>query len=314
MIEEYLTYDNDEYERAKKRVPKLSFTATKPSEVILRPSEIAAEWGVSARRVRQLCRQWRVYGIRFLETGEWSLRKGAFKPIDGRKYRYRKVPKAFYLPVQYADTLKSRAKTPFPEDWNYFLIGSAHHMHTIRRSDLTLRDVERIVRSGEMIEGKRKRDQIAVLRHCEAMNFVVKAALEKRKMTKTLVREIYRIIVGKKSARLPLDIPDDLDYILMRARMKDLHPLIQAGDFLNEMFLREPLQEENERIGYFMANFILLRNGYWPIILYRIIFPSVKEHVKIDLKRHLKLQLRRAFINACVIRASIRSYIPFNKV
>lgn len=272
---------------------------------------IALLWGITPRRVRQFCHEWRVFGQRQLKDGTWRILPWAVRPIDGRAYRYRRVPKHFLLPIQYVDTLRKERNWEQFFDWQRFKIGSAHHLHTTHASKLRLVEVQAIIEHGYPLRGLRMKDQLAVLRHCAALKLLRMAVKEKRRLTKTLVRDFYRALVGRKSAELPLEDPYELDLLLIKARMKNVHPVIQAGDFLNEMFLEEPLKKENIRIGYLIANFILMRNGYPPIVLYRIIFSTAVKYWEQDKRNGLPPVKRRAFINRCVIRAVTYSYVYF---
>lgn len=276
----------------------------------LTPTEMAKIWHVTPRRVRQLCAMGLVMGARQLPNGEWYLIKGLHRPTDRRAYRYRKVPNHLRFKIQRIDNFKKDRKLELV-DWDAFKIRSAFHLHTTGKSGITLRDVAELAEIGEATLSKPKKDQLSVLRHFAALEVVRHAVREKRRLTKALLQDFYRAMVGKKRAMLPVDLPVELEAILSKARMKDAHPVIQAGDFLNEMFLTKPLTEENVRVGYMMANFLLMRAGYPPIVICRIIFPSTIRHWELMAKMKVTPVKRRAFINACVVNSVIHSYYKF---
>ena len=52
-------------------------------------TEIAKKWGISARRVLQLCKAGKVYAAKMVD-GKWSIPKNAEKPVDGAGKRITK--------------------------------------------------------------------------------------------------------------------------------------------------------------------------------------------------------------------------------
>lgn len=279
-------------------------------EGYLTPAEMAKIWHMTPRRVRQLCAMGLVMGARQLPNGEWYLIKGLHRPTDRRAYRYRKVPNHLRFKIQRIDNFKKGLKLD-AFDWYSFKIRSAFHLHTTGKSRMTLQDVAELAEKGETSLPKPKNDQLSVLRHFAALEVVRKAVSEKRRVTKALLQDFYRAMIGKKRAVLPVELSVELEAILSKARMKDAHPVVQAGDFLNEMFLSQPLAEESVRIGYMMANFLLMRAGYPPVVICRIIFPSTIRHWEWCAKMKVKPVKRRAFINACVVNGIVRSYFKF---
>lgn len=279
-------------------------------EGYLTSAEMAEIWHMTPRRVRQLCAMGLVMGARQLPNGEWYLIKGLHRPTDRRAYRYRKVPNHLRFKIQRIDNFK-KASDLETLDWDAFKIRSAFHLHTTGKSQMTLRDVVELAEQGEASLPKPKPDQLSVLRHFAALEVVRQAVREKRRVTKALLQDIYRAMIGKKRALLPVDLPVELEAILSKARVKDAHPVIQAGDFLNEMFLSNPLEKESIRVGYMMANFLLMRAGYPPIVICRIIFPSTIRYWEAFAKMKVTPVKRRAFINSCVINSVIHSYYKF---
>lgn len=116
-----------------------------------------------------------------------------------------------------------------------------------------------------------------------------------------------------------------VNLLIAEARNSKKHPVIQAGNFMTEMYIRKPLPRHNEQIGYLIANFLLMRREYPPIIIYRCVFTAVDryleqhrlfceadaDHYSGDfLQKMPKRQppsVRSAFINSCVAQAVLHS-------
>jgi hypothetical protein len=57
-----------------------------------------------------------------------------------------------------------------------------------------------------------------------------------------------------------------------------MHPIVQAGIFIIDFLLANPFYGNNERTAYLVANFILMKNGYPPVIIYRALFNAAAEY------------------------------------
>lgn len=103
-----------------------------------------------------------------------------------------------------------------------------------------------------------------------------------------------------------------------------MHPIVQAGIFIIDFLLASPFDGENERTAYLVANFILMKNGYPPVIIYRALFNAAvdycwrRKQMIADDKRVSRLglrmparefpSLRTGFFTAVVARAVRWSY------
>ena len=58
-----------------------------------------------------------------------------------------------------------------------------------------------------------------------------------------------------------------------------MHPIVQAGIFIIDFLLASPFDGENERTAYLVANFILMKNGYPPVIIYRALFNAENTYI-----------------------------------
>ena len=292
-------------------------------------SEMAKRWGLSLRRVRVLCAEGKIFAARRGADGIWTIPVTADRPIDGRSHRYRKIPPNLRDLVRHADAVLERTRRAgcdrsAEERWLFFLRGSAFHLHTLGRSSLTLANVCAVIAGGK-VDGKSGKDQEEVLRHCRALEHVVKAVRDHRRLSTTLVLEVARLL-GEPRVRYARDKDKgDVELLVHQTLCSRAHPIVKAGNFLTEMFIQRPFVGNNERIGYMIANFLLLQEEYPPVILFRRIFKTVDDyHRRFRARCRMDRQLvawgipdwgpsrmppavRSAFLNACVIRAVVRS-------
>lgn len=246
--------------------------------------EIAKIWGVSRRRVLQLCKAGKVYAAKIVD-GKWSIPSYAEKPVDGRRYRNIYVPPKHMMVLQYADNAVIEAqKSPtgkrIREDaWNRFVQDSAFHMHTVGVSDLSYSDV-RDVLADKAVGGKSLRDQVAVLNHKRALEFVRDAAESNQELSIYLLEEMHSFAkfgasTSHGTAERNLYLSTTFDFV----NELNTHPIARVATLFTRLLYICPFPGDNERIAYLAANFMLMKFGYPPIILYRAIFPWWRKYI-----------------------------------
>jgi len=253
--------------------------------------EIARRWGISERRVRKLCQERKIFAARKMD-GVWMIPVTAARPVDGRAYRYRRVPKHLEEVVRHADEAMRDARKRWPpfspaNRTAFFLQGSAFHLHKLAPSSLTFDDV-RSVLAGKAVGGKRLADQLAVLWHTQALQHVFEAVRQRRRLSVRFVEELRSMLAcgspdGRVHYREGLDANgrraiDQVAELVARMTGSVMHPIVQAGMFMIDFLLARPFKEENERTAYLVANYLLLRHGYPPIIIYRALFNAAAEY------------------------------------
>ena len=222
--------------------------------------EIARIWGVSARRVRKFCQEGRVFAARKVD-GVWTIPVTAERPVDGRYYRCRNVPSHLEEVVHHADMAMRaacRRRPPYsPQNRiNFFMQGSAFHLHKLEPSSLTFDDVRKVI-AGKAVGGKSLEDQLAVLWHVKALRHVFEAVRRRRRLSVRLVEEL-RAILGCGSADGRVRYRQGLDgqcrdgagrVAELTARLTGgvMHPIVQAGIFIIDFLLASPFDGENER-------------------------------------------------------------------
>ena len=307
--------------------------AIRPGGVVrVSVDEMARRWHLSVRRVRKLCQEGKIFSAQKVD-GVWTIPETADRPIDGRSYRYRRVPKTLEDVVRHADAALRDAygrRSQFSPSnrMRFFLQGSAFHLHKLAPSSLTFANVQEIV-AGKAVAGKELEDQLAVLWHVAAIKHVFEAVGQCRRLSVRFVEELRSILsCGSPDGRVRYrkgldansrDARERLTELTTRLTGSVMHPIVQAGIFLIDFLLAKPFEEENERTAYLVANFLLLKNGYPPIVIYRALFNAANAYHR-ERRRMIKkdktvsriglrmppryfLSLRAGFFTAVVARA-----------
>ena len=241
----------------------------------------AKRWGMSKRRVLQLCNEGKVYAAKKID-GEWTIPTVALRPIDGRQHRGFVTPRHLKNILRYADAVVRdvpESERKWSRDaYEYFMRGSAFHLHTLETSHLNFGDVCQVLK-GNAVAGKPLNEQMDVVYHQRATSFLCFALEEKRRFSVKLVEELHGLLAcGDKYQREPMKERERVEESVKRIRTLKGHPIYLAADFMVRFLVLKPYSEHNERTAYLAANFILMSNGYPPIIIYRAVFKWWRAH------------------------------------
>ncbi len=248
-------------------------------------TEAARRWKMTGRRVRQLCKAGRIFSARKVD-GVWTIPESTQRPIDGRVYGHKTIPPELRQLVRFADMAVRDAWERLRSDasdkingirpLNFFIQGSAHHLHKTAHSSLTFADVKEVL-AGRAVGGKSIRDQIAVMNHDKAARFMFDSLAKGMPLTSHLVKCINSILTRGWCAD---DIPAKgrLESLLREARAGGASEIVLTAKFMTKFMIGKPFKEQNERTAYFTANYILMKGGYPPILLYRKMFRAYRKY------------------------------------
>jgi cytidine deaminase len=145
----------------------------------------AKRWGMSKRRVLQLCNEGKVYAAKKID-GEWTIPTVALRPIDGRQHRGFVTPRHLKNILRYADAVVRdipESERKWSRDaYEYFMRGSAFHLHTLETSHLNFGDVCQVLK-GKAVAGKPLDEQMDVVYHHRATSFLCLALEGKRRFS-----------------------------------------------------------------------------------------------------------------------------------
>ena len=252
-------------------------------------AETAKRWGMTKRRVLQLCRAGKVYAAKMVD-GEWTIPTAAVRPVDGRRYRNIEVPRHLATVLGYADAAVRDVPTEergySPEALDYFIRGSAFHLHTLETSPLNFGDVCENL-AGRAVGGKSLYEQMGVIWHQRAIRFVVRAVDERWLLSVRFVEQLHGLLsCGNPRHHEPMQQRECVNGCVRRVRTLKMHPVWLAADFLVRFLVLEPYDENVERTAYMVANFILMSHGYPPVIIYRAVFRWWRDYLKLEFQNN----------------------------
>ena len=238
-------------------------------------AETARRWGMTKRRVLQLCREGKVYAAKMVD-GKWTIPTAAVRPVDGRQNRAKHIPDHLRTVLDYADAavrdVPERERKWSDDAFEYFLRGSAYHMHMVKTSHLTFSDVCNVL-EGKAVGGKPLFDQMQVVYHKRAIRFIAAAIRDGRRLSVRLIEELHGLLqCGSRYHREPMKQRRRVDDSVKRVRNLNAHPIWKAADFFVRFLVLNPYSRCTEVTAYLIANFILMSNGYPPIIVFRAVF------------------------------------------
>ena len=202
----------------------------------LKVSEVATKWGLSSRRVRALCAQGRIAGVK--RKGNLYLIPGdAARPVDARTYVKKGQKKSFTPILELVDSLKkslneSRPLTPAEVDAikEVFLVEHTYNSNAIEGNTLTLQETA-LVLQGITINQKPLKDHLEAVGYKEAFQYVEELAKQDKPITEFDIKRIHSLVLA--------DRPED------RGTFRRVNVRI-AGALTNPVqpFLIEPKIEE----------------------------------------------------------------------
>ena len=126
---------------------------------------------------------------------------------------------------------------------------------------------------GRGVGGKSLKDQIAVVYHKRALDFIRGSVSARTPLSSDLIQQIHAIAMhGTPKAIEKMKRPYYMATTLRFVKKLETHPIHIAATFFTRFLFLWPFEEGNECTAYLVANFILMQLGYPPVVLYRAIF------------------------------------------
>ena len=257
----------------------------------LKVSEAATKWGISARRVRQLCAQGRVAGL--VRKGNlYYIPADAPQPVDARTYSKRQSRKP-YTPLleqieEYSRRLSGlRPLTPAETDAlrEVFLVEHTYNSNAIEGNTLTLQETS-LVLQGMTIDKKPLKDHLEIVGYKEAFEYVEELAKEQKPLTISDIRSIHYLVLSHRKEdrglfrRVPVRIAGALTepvqpYLIepmLSQLLDDMQTSYATLSFPEQVALFHlrfegihPFIDGNGRTGRLLMNLQLIRAGLPPI-------------------------------------------------
>lgn len=255
----------------------------------MKVTQTAEQWGISDRRVRDLCRQGKIEGV--IKKGRaYLIPRDAVKPADGRALRHMEISEQ-YLPLfSRIDGLKEQLNRRRPLTagesrrlQEEFLIEYTYNSNAIEGNTLTLQETA-LVLEGITIDRKPLKDHLEAVGHKDAFLYVQELVKDKAPFSESIIKQIHtlvlmdrpedrgvyrqipvRIMGAYHTPPEPVVVPEQMERLVRDLSNEKLHPIESAALFHLKFEGIHPFTDGNGRTGRLILNLFLMQNGYPPI-------------------------------------------------
>lgn len=251
-------------------------------------AEIAEKWGISTRRVRQLCALGKIDGV--IRKGKfYQIPADAQRPFDQRKLPNKAKHGPFAEILTAIDVKKAKLDGMRPLTAgetqrlrDEFMVDFTYNSNAIEGSTLTLKETAMVL-EGMTIDQKPLKDHLEAVGHRDAFLYIEEIAQNKTKLSQTQIKAIHSLVLMNRPEdkgvwrRIPVTIAGaytqpvqpyliepKLKELLSanEARKKTMHPIERIARFHLEFEGIHPFIDGNGRTGRLVLNLELIRNGY----------------------------------------------------
>ena len=243
----------------------------------------AAElWGISDRRVRDLCSQGKVDGA-VRQGRSWKIPRDAKKPVDGRYKRVESLLPLIDDKMARLAALRPLTKGEVERLNEEFTVEFTYNSNAIEGNTLTLRETDMVLR-GLTIDQKPLKDHLEAIGHKEAFAYVQTLVAEGTPLTEQVIKDIHYLVLSDKKEdrgvyrKVPVRIMgaanEPAQPFMIRPLMEQwLADYTQSQENIVTKMARfhiafesiHPFIDGNGRTGRLLVNLELMKAGYPPI-------------------------------------------------
>lgn len=248
--------------------------------------QAAEQWGISDRRVRELCKHGKIPGV-VREGRAYMIPSDAVKPADGRRMRHKEVSSRYVELFARIDGLKEELdrRRPFTAGelrrmCDEFMVEYTYNSNAIEGSTLTLKETA-LVLEGITIDKKPLKEHLEAVGHRDAFIYVQDLACSKTAFSESVIKQIHslvlldraedrgiyrhipvRIIGACHEPPNPVLVPELMEKLVAEFDDKKLHPIDSAARFHLKFEGIHPFVDGNGRTGRLILNLYMMQNSY----------------------------------------------------
>ena len=255
--------------------------------IYIKVSEAAANWGISARRVRLLCEQGRIAGVE-RKGNLYMIPEDAEQPIDARTYAKTSLKKSYSPILEQINSLKKsldscRPLTPAEVEAikEVFLVEHTYNSNAIEGNTLTLQETA-LVLQGVTIDKKPLKDHLEAVGYKEAFQYIEELAKQDKDLSEYDIKSIHNLVLADRpedrgtfrrvNVRIAGALTNPVQPYLIEPKIEELlnnykvwsetmHIVERVAIFHLQFESIHPFIDGNGRTGRLIMNLQLIKEG-----------------------------------------------------
>lgn len=244
--------------------------------------EAAERWGISARRVRNLCTEGIIPGA-FKKGKLWMIPINAQKPEDKRVKKAENLLLKIEQNKKLLDNKRPLTQGELERLNEEFTVEYTYNSNAIEGNTLTLRETDMVLR-GLTIDSKPLQEHLEAINHKEAFDYVLTLVRDKAELTENIIKQIHSLVLADKredrgiyrhvpvrilgAAHIPVqpyEIEPKMAELLNWYHGSSDNIIRKLAKFHIEFEAIHPFIDGNGRTGRLLINLELMKAGYPPI-------------------------------------------------